>query len=171
MTAASRTHIPTNTQVLDPPMGCFVGSGANCMTKADDRAAMIDGLNRIAVPALRARGFSGSFPHFRRVLEDRTDLVTFQFDHYGGGFVVEIAKCPPGKFETALGEQIAPNKLTAHHLHPSQRRRLGAPDAGQDHWFRYDGAKGRQRQDIFDSLAEHVSELLGDRAESWFEAA
>jgi hypothetical protein len=50
-------------------------------------------LQVIVVPVLRERGFTGSFPHFRRRRQKGIDLLTFQFDKYGGGFVVEIAVC------------------------------------------------------------------------------
>jgi hypothetical protein len=52
---------------------------------------MIKKLNDIVVPVLRQSNFKGSFPHFRRVTAERTNLLTFQFDRSGGGFVIEIA--------------------------------------------------------------------------------
>lgn len=54
---------------------------------------MDDALKAVVVPALRLRGFMGTFPHFRRIGECGIDLLTFQFDKWGGGFVVEIAYC------------------------------------------------------------------------------
>nr|WP_268888411.1 DUF4304 domain-containing protein [Heyndrickxia shackletonii] len=41
---------------------------------------MISALKKIVVPELRERGFKGSFPHFRRIFENKIDLITFQFD-------------------------------------------------------------------------------------------
>ena len=94
-------------------------------------------LRRHLVPALRARGFRGSLPHFRRVLANRIDLLTVQFDKWGGGFIVEISHCGPQGVTTHWGKQIPPAKVTAHDL--NHRHRLGAPAAGEDgRWFRYD---------------------------------
>ncbi|MFF2886098.1 DUF4304 domain-containing protein [Paenibacillus sp. NPDC057967] len=56
---------------------------------------MLSALKSIVIPSLRERGFKGTFPHFRRVNEKKIDLLTFQFDKYGGGFIIEIAVCSP----------------------------------------------------------------------------
>ena len=101
--------------------------------------SMIPALKSEFVSALRERGFEGSFPHFRRAQTDKVDLLTVQFDKWGGGFVVEIAKCRPEGVTTSWGEHIPPNKVRARDLHPNFRQRLGAPSPGQDGvWFRYD---------------------------------
>lgn len=52
-------------------------------------------LKNIVVPHLRADHFKGSFPHFRRRQDTHIDLITFQFNRYGGSFVVECTVCPP----------------------------------------------------------------------------
>jgi hypothetical protein len=49
---------------------------------------MIKLLKGIFIPLLRDRNFKGSFPHFRRTENGRTNLLTFQFDKNGGGFVI-----------------------------------------------------------------------------------
>lgn len=85
------------------------------------------------VPELRNLGFKGSFPHFRRIHEQRIHLLTFQFDKYGTGrFVIELAVAPRGPFTTSWGKEIAEGKLTAHDL--NERQRLCAKEGG-DHWF------------------------------------
>ena len=56
--------------------------------------AMVTELGKVVVPVLRSKGFRGAFPHFRRAGSHGVDLLTFQFDKHGGGFVVEIAQCP-----------------------------------------------------------------------------
>jgi uncharacterized protein DUF4304 len=58
---------------------------------SESRDKMIDALRRVIVPTLRNMGFTGSFPHFRRIRETRIDLLTFQFNRSGGSFVVEVA--------------------------------------------------------------------------------
>jgi Domain of unknown function (DUF4304) len=69
--------------------------------KPDD---MISSLKKLFVPALRERGFKGSLPHFRRIGKNQIDLLTVQFDRHGGGFVIEISKCPPEGLTTHRGE-------------------------------------------------------------------
>jgi hypothetical protein len=140
------------------------------MTLGDDRKAMSAALKKLVAPHLRSLGFTGSFPHYRRLLEERTDLLTFQFDRHGGGFVVEVGKCPPGDFVMAWGERIPAEEMTAHHLHPNDRLRLGRRSQGQDHWFRYDRAKGRKRALVFDSLANEVLSLVDEQAQAWWQA-
>ena len=130
---------------------------------------MIKSLQSEAIPWLRGVGFTGSFPHLRRLSSQRTDLVTFQFDRYGGGFVVELAKAPAGDFETSGGERIPAKRLKAHDLDPLERQRLGARPGG-DHWFRYDrGLLLFWRRRTFDELAARVHELLKTEAEHWWQ--
>lgn len=101
--------------------------------------AMKAALRTHFVPQLRARGFKGSLPHFRRMGPTGIDLLTVQFDKWGGGFVVEIGRCGPTGFTMSWGAVIAANKVTTHHLDWSMRHRVGAPGPDDDgRWFRYD---------------------------------
>jgi hypothetical protein len=122
-------------------------------------------LKEKVVPVLRARGFTGSLPHFRRILEDRVDLLTVQFDRHGGGFVVEISRCDPGGVTTAWGKHIPAAKARAHDLHPDERHRLGSPRPGMDgRWFRFEGAM---------AAATAARSVLGhlEEAETWWASA
>jgi hypothetical protein len=104
--------------------------------KPDD---MKSSLKKLFVPALKNRGFRGLLPHFRRIGTRQIDLLTVQFDRHGGGFIIEISKCPAEGFTTYWGKQIPSNKVTAWDLHPNDRHRLGSPRPGEDgHWFRFD---------------------------------
>lgn len=134
---------------------------------SDDRSRMIAALQAHVVPELRRRGFKGSFPHFRRSAEQRIDLLTFQFDKWGGGFVVEIAVCPPDGVRTSWGEHISPTKVTAHTV--NRRLRLGAKGEGRDHWFRYDGVLKRLRADRYERVARAVLPYLETQAEAWWQ--
>jgi len=78
-----------------------------------ERDKMVEALKKSVVPKLKEMGFKGSFPHFRRANETAIHLLTFQFDKWGGGFVIEIAQCPIIGITTHWGEQIAPNKVNA----------------------------------------------------------
>jgi len=96
-------------------------------------------LRTSVIPWIRRSGFAGSFPHFRRIGDEFVDLLTFQFDRNGGGFVVEIARCPPDGIVTSGGKVIPPSKVKAWDLHPNRRRRVVAHEApGTDGWFRFD---------------------------------
>ncbi|MES1181557.1 MAG: DUF4304 domain-containing protein, partial [Flavobacterium sp.] len=85
------------------------------------RDRMIKNLREIVVPALRQLNFKGSFPHFRRMTAERINLLTFQFDRNGGGFVIEVANCGLKDYKTALNKSIPPNKLTAHDFYKRKR--------------------------------------------------
>jgi hypothetical protein len=103
------------------------------------RDEMVSSLKRLFVPALRERGFKGSLPHFRRPIEGRIDLLTIQFDPWGGGFVIEVSKCAPDGITLHWGEHVPPNRVRAWDVHPRHRPRLGAPGPGEDgYWFRSD---------------------------------
>jgi hypothetical protein len=100
---------------------------------------MKNALKKTIVPRLRELGFSGSFPHLRRCRPDRIDLLTFQFDRHGGGFVLEIGQCPPNGFKTFWGKQIVPDEVTVWDLSTKERARLKPRNgSGTDSWFRYD---------------------------------
>ena len=99
------------------------------------------------VPVLRDMGFRGSLPHFRRQCRDRVDLLTFQFNKYGGSFVVELAQCGSEGHTTHWGKVVPANKVTAHDINLG-RQRLTPP---QDDWFRFDDGHTPE---------EAISELL-----------
>ena len=58
---------------------------------SDDRVKMDRAIKDLVVPVLRKNNFKGTFPHFHRVRGGHVDLLTFQFDKWGGGLVVEIS--------------------------------------------------------------------------------
>jgi len=129
---------------------------------SSERDNMISELKKIVVPELRKRGFKGSFPHFRRISEDKIDLMTFQFDRYGEGFVIEVGVCSPEGFTHSWGEKVSPNKVTAHDLNPDNRLRLKEND-GQ--WFRYDAEN--ESEDIYENVAIEVMKHLYEAEEYW----
>ena len=100
-----------------------------------ERDEMIATLKELVVPVLKEGGFKGSFPHFRRLCANKIDLLTFQFDRWGGGFLVEVAACQPEGVTHSWGEKVVPGKVTAWDV--NQRLRLGSKGEG-DPWFRYD---------------------------------
>lgn len=89
----------------------------------------------IVVPHLKAHCFKGTFPHFRRKHDTHIDLIKFQFNRYGGSFVVECTICPADGVTMSWGEHILPNKVTAHDV--SERYRLQHEQAISP-WFDYE---------------------------------
>ena len=129
-----------------------------------NREEINQALNAVFVPVMRQRGFKGSLPHFRRHRDDRVDLLTIQFDRYGGAFVVEISRCGLEGATTSWGKHIPATKVTAHDLHPDKRHRLGAPSPDVDgRWFRFDN--GTPPRAVAESLCTHL-----DEAERWWDA-
>lgn len=122
------------------------------------RNDMIAALKLHVVPKLRKKGFKGSFPHFRKINADKIDLLTFQFDRYGGGFVIEAAIYPVDGIVHEWGEIVPSNKVTAHDV--SERLRLKKQD-GQ--WFRYDIAT----ENVYEQVALQVLNHLHKAEEYW----
>jgi len=125
---------------------------------------MVHALQTAVVPELRARGFRGSFPHFRRPCQDVVHLLSFQFNKYGGSFVVEVGRCPSQGL-VRLGQQMPAEEVTVFHLHPDERIRLGRKRSETDHWFHFDRGLPWGR---YDRAAESVIPLLRTEAESWW---
>ncbi|OMC81588.1 hypothetical protein BK128_21685 [Viridibacillus sp. FSL H7-0596] len=119
---------------------------------------MVSSLKKIVIPILREKGFKGSFPHFRRIKENKIDLLTFQFDKYGGGFVIEVAVCPPDGVTHDWGKKVPSNKVTAHDLY--NRLRLNGGE-----WFRYDAPSSDEG--IFDILANGVLNCIPEAENYW----
>lgn len=131
-----------------------------------DRERMIATLQARVVPVLRERGFRGSFPHFRRLTDTGLHLLTFQFDKWGGGFVVEVAWCPAEGVLGQGGAQIPPGEVTTRHV--SRRLRLGAADEESDHWFRYDRRGWLSWGDPYAKAAREVLPFLDGQAEDYW---
>lgn len=125
---------------------------------------MDSAIKEIAVPFLREKGFKGSLPHFRRIKEDRINLLTFQHSLYDEKFVIELSNCQTGGIITSWGKKIEPNKCTAHDM--GYRRRLGSEKYNTDYWFDYN--KTSFFFDIYKKRAEEIIELWNE-AEEWWE--
>jgi hypothetical protein len=100
---------------------------------------MKQALRDIVLPMLRQSGFVGSLPHLRRLRGGKVDLMTFQFDKYGGGFLIEIGQCDPDGFTTPDGQLIPLEKMNVQYLRWDRRTRIKQHEgSGTDSWFRYD---------------------------------
>ena len=118
-----------------------------------------DSLKRVVVPALRLRGFRGSFPHFTRKLKSRIDLLNFQFSVYGPSLYVNIGQCGPDGVVLGNGIRYAPDKVRCQHT-PLQRRLYVKGDS-------WDFENGEIRS-VADSLSANMVELLDAQAEPWW---
>ena len=129
-----------------------------------DRKLMVAALKLEVVPLIRKCGFSGSFPHFRRFGPTKTDCLCFQFDKYGGGFVVELGEGPTDDLVFLWGEIRPVAKLTIPDLDFGSRARLAScPRPVGEQWFRYDTGTDQ----AFASAAKAVQALL-PQMEAWF---
>ena len=137
------------------------------MSSSLGREEMIKSLCEIVVPKLRQFNFKGSFPHFRRQTAERINLLTFQFDRSGGGFVIEIANCKPYGFTTPWGLEIKPNKLTAHDVYKRKRIKSNTEGRSTDDWFRYDRKYLFGLGDIYKKISKEVL-LKFDIAEEYW---
>jgi hypothetical protein len=129
---------------------------------------MVAALKQTVVPQLRSRGFRGTFPHFRRIGPEQVDLLTFQFDKWGGGFVIEIARCAPEGIVHPWGKRIPAADVTVWNVHPRARLRL-QPLLGSStsDWFRYDQPAAEEGIGVYAEVAEHVLPYL-ESADKWW---
>jgi len=129
----------------------------------NERKMMDNALKKVLIPIIRKQEFKGSLPHFRRKNEKNIDLITFQFNRWGGSFVVEVATCPIEGVTMYWGEHIPSNKVTAHHL--NNRFRLGAKPKDEDGvWFDFENAKTEEE---FEKIASSVLALLNTSDRLW----
>ena len=136
-----------------------------------ERTKMTESLKELFVPELKSLNFNGSFPHFRRTIGDKTNLLTFQFDRHGGGFIIEIANFQGTKFKTNFGERIQINKLTAHDINDRKRiyPNILTEEKGTENWFRFDKISFLPFRNKYDRLAKKLIKKLPIMKEYWNE--
>lgn len=137
------------------------------------RQAMENALKQMIDAHLRPAGFSGSFPHLRRRLPNRIDLLSFQFHSAGGRFVVEVAQCGADGFTTRWGKHLPASKVTAQFVvNPPNRVRIGTDTFGtRDHWYSF-GTRNYERPQAlssdYDTVAEQVLTDVRRQAEPFW---
>jgi hypothetical protein len=63
-----------------------------------NREIMINALKKTVIKDIKDRGFTGTYPHFKKILPDCVELIDFQTNKYGGSFTIEVsAVFPNGK--------------------------------------------------------------------------
>lgn len=136
-----------------------------------DRERVLPFLREEVSRVLRPRGFTGDVPHLRRRGGSRIDLVTFQFDKHGGGFIVEIGQWPSHEPVTYQGEGIPYEKLTSWSLPAEYRARLRRSHRSlPESWFRYEKTLFRRSESRFTRVSHQVAELL-PQVLAWFDGS
>ena len=139
-------------------LGWLVGARGKDPGKAGSRKSMVAAIQEVVVVRLREEGYTGSFPHFRRQHSNLIEVLMFQFDRNGGGFVIETGECPVDGITNSLGKHIMPNAVRAWDLPSNQRKRVKPREgSGTESWFRFDKAKSEQD---FREVAREVVQCL-----------
>jgi hypothetical protein len=91
-------------------------------------------LRKNVIPLLSEKGFTGKYPHFRRVREDCIELISFLTNKWGGSFTVEVSAVFPNGLNKNYTEWegLAEDKLTVWST--NERYRLKGM---YDGWFYY----------------------------------
>lgn len=114
-------------------------------------------LTKFVLGPLADAGFEGTYPHFRRTNRNQIELVSFQTDKWGGGFLIELAVCPSKNIRDWAGYRVAASKVTAQHM----RERVRLPRAiNRRAWYRYDASEDDER---FEKVAKQALEHLKRR--------
>lgn len=104
------------------------------------KKAVVQEIKAIIVPELRRLGFKGSFPHFRRIYDDgRVDYLSYQFNKYGGSFIVEIAVAYPYKGKNGnfyYWDEVTPEFVKKSDYSYTKERLRIEPSKGK--WFEFD---------------------------------
>jgi hypothetical protein len=121
---------------------------------SESRDRMIEALRSVVIPTLRDMRFTGSFPHFRRIHATQIDLLSFQFNRWGGSFVVEVAFCEVTGWTDRLGRHVPPQQVRVHDITPKQA----------DHWFRFEP----ESDSVYTDTALKALSLLRSQAEDFW---
>ena len=100
-----------------------------------NREIMINALKKTVIKDIKDRGFTGTYPHFKKILPDCVELIDFQTNKYGGSFTIEVSAVFPNSKVTNLSDPTATvdaNKVDV--AYTNQRYRL---DGMFDGWFYY----------------------------------
>lgn len=112
------------------------------------------------VPELRNSGFKGTYPHFKRIDDEsgKVDFLSFQFNKWGGSFIIELAVAYPCKGKTGNYyslERQTPECLNKSDIGFTKERIRIEPKKGK--WFEYDEINYEHIVDIaFDKLMKNI---------------
>lgn len=101
-----------------------------------NRNIMLSALKKHTLPLLAERGFTGKYPHFRRICNDCVELISFQTNKWGVSFTVEASAIFPQSndknYQLCEGEGDTDDNITVF----STNRRYRLPGMF-DGWFYY----------------------------------
>ncbi len=123
-------------------------------------------LKVITVQLLRDSGFKGKYPHFYRIKKESIELLSFQFNKWGGSFVVEISYTDNQHKNLYSYTNKLPSELRVSQT--IERLRLG-PKVKGDYWFRFDNINLLFWNNKYNAIAEKVNYYITTEAETWWE--
>ena len=132
-------------------------------------------LKRRFVPALRERGFVGSFPHLRRPLPERVDYLNVQFHRSGGGFTINLGRTGPEGFVAGPWKDLPIEAIEVGHIWNDVRRITPRDASGggrtAEFWEfghrTYDDPRPPKPQEFYDAIADKVLETFIANGEPW----
>ena len=125
------------------------------------RSAADAELKRTVVPALRALGFRGSYPHFYREIAGHIDLACVQFSQSGGKFVIELSYAGPDRGNVYANTEVLASELRVSQT--TERLRLGSAQPHSDHWFVFNTPNAS-----LDHVCQEAAKLLHSQGEAWW---
>ncbi len=97
---------------------------------------MKSALNKLVIPKLLEQGFEGEYPHYKKIYDDRIELLSFQTNKWGNSFTVEVSTVflpSSNRDSNVIGSEIPPiEELNVWNT--NNRYRL---DGTFDGWFYY----------------------------------
>lgn len=131
------------------------------------REMMARALKEITIPFLQDNGFKGNYPNFYRDRNNHIDLLRFQFNKWGGSFVVEISYADRSRnnLTTAKDTEIPNISVTQ----TRERLRLGASQDDKDYWFKFNNRNIFFWRDKYVSTARKVNQYISNQALPWWQ--
>ncbi len=127
----------------------------------EGRKLMDKTLKTFVVPEIRKFGFSGSYPHFRRMKDNKLEFISFQFSLYGPSFIVEAGKTTKEQLSD-LSKDMPFEKL--NHGNTAQRFRIKPDESISDHWYSFEDFI---KVADFENVARSIIPLIS-KAEEFF---
>lgn len=122
----------------------------------EKKSKIVKILKSLTVPTIKSLGFFGTFPHFRRNKNDRYEFLSFQFNRYGGSFIIEVGFVAPDKL-LEWAKALPFQKLNYGNTRAENRLRIQPDNESGDFWFKYNDFT---KEEQFKELAELVTTLL-----------
>jgi len=146
-----------------------------------DRENMQRAIKHFVIPQIRALGFKGSFPYFKRRANEEHQMLMIFFNKYGGSFYVEAGRISDQRVRELqqhwvnAGKSLDESSLTVGHCQPGHRGRLGPGGfSRQDHWFVFgpdntnSGSYPAQPSSTYDKIASQVALWVSEHTATFF---